>query len=204
MVLTDPAYRRRGYARSLLDHTVAVLLERGIEWLQLDATDMGAPLYRRSGFADQAAVERWRGIAMPRKMPPLPPAEAGVALDLAVFGANRSALLAALAPLGSAAIPRAGYAMSRPGSQARYFGPCAAESAADASLLLDHLLDGHAGQTVYWDLLPDNEAAVELARARGFARVRRLIRMKRRGAQRGLPLVPDISRTFAIAGFEFG
>jgi GNAT superfamily N-acetyltransferase len=59
MVLTDPAYRGRGFARRLMEHALEFLERRGVEWLKLDATDMGRPLYLKLGFEDEALVERW-------------------------------------------------------------------------------------------------------------------------------------------------
>jgi hypothetical protein len=51
----------------------------------------------------------------------------------------------------------------------------------------------------FWDLLPANAAAVELATEFGFAPVRRLVRMVRGERLRG-----DDTMVYAIAGFEFG
>jgi len=52
-VVTDPGYRRRGYARLL---TVALLdwfQERGIKRVELHATKEAEPLYRELGFAER-------------------------------------------------------------------------------------------------------------------------------------------------------
>src|SRR5512143_376832 len=49
MVLTDPAFRGRGYARRLMEHALEFLGRRGMEWIKLDATDMGRPLYLKLG-----------------------------------------------------------------------------------------------------------------------------------------------------------
>lgn len=204
MVLTDPVYRRRGFARRLMEHAIDALVARGVEWIKLDATEMGAPLYRQLGFEDEAPVERWRTQAAGESpaLSAMWPAE-GMEVDRQAFGPDRSGLLAVLAGTGVAVIPGEGYAMTRPGSQAAYFGPCVSRRPDTARALLAWSMARHAGQSVYWDLLPLNTAAARLAREWGFQPVRRLVRMVRPGVS-GAPLVHDDSMVYAIAGFEYG
>lgn len=52
---TEPAFRRRGLGRAVLRAVLAWFEERGIDNVELHATDQGAPLYRSEGF--------WRGSA---------------------------------------------------------------------------------------------------------------------------------------------
>ena len=203
MVLTDPAHRRRGFARSLVEHALEVLGARGIEWIKLDATEMGAPLYGQLGFEPECAIERWSRTAGPA--PATCHAEwssEATSLDRQAFGADRSELLAMLEPLGAAAREDA-YAMARPGTQAAYFGPCVSRTPGAGRDLLRWCLTAHAAEPVYWDLLPDNTAAVSLAREFGFAPQRRLTRMVRRGMP-AAPLDHDDSMVYASAGFEYG
>lgn len=205
MVLTDPAARRRGFARRLMEHALEALVARGTGWIKLDATEMGAPLYRELGFEDEGLVERWRAVSQCTggTIPAVWPAGCGD-LDRAAFGADRSRLLETLAPLGAGAIPGEGYAMARPGSQAAYFGPCVSRSPEKARELLAWFLGGHAGAPVYWDLPAQNAEALRLARAFGFEPVRRLVRMAKRGVPGAAPLARQDERVFAIAGFEYG
>jgi GNAT superfamily N-acetyltransferase len=205
MVLTDPAYRRRGFARQLTEHVIEALTARQMEWLKLDATEMGVPLYRQLGFEPECGIERWGTVA--GQAPRI--GELGWqgnwrALDRRAFGADRSELLAMLAPLGAAAVGDGGYAMARPGSQAAYFGPCVSRRAEAARELLEWFLTRHPQEPVYWDLLPGNTEAVWLAREFGFAPLRRLVRMVRPGVSGAAPLALDDSQVFAIAGFEYG
>ena len=205
MVLTDPAHRRLGFARRLMEHAIEALTARHVEWIKLDATEAGAPLYRQLGFDEESSVERWEAVAGDDSGIPHDAWPAGCGdLDRRAFGADRSQLLAALGPMGSTAIPGEGYAMARPGSVAGYFGPCAAWSEETARELVKWFLGRYAQQRVYWDLLPDSVEAVRLARAFGFKPVRRPVRMVRQGAPEAPPLAHDNSRIFAIAGFEFG
>jgi hypothetical protein len=73
-----------------------------------------------------------------------------------------------------------------------------------AGELLAWFLARHPQEPVCWDLLPANTEAVRLARACGFAPLRRLVRMVRPGVQGAPPLAHDDSQVFAIAGFEYG
>jgi GNAT superfamily N-acetyltransferase len=206
MVLTDPAYRGQGLARRLMEHTMEHLRRRNVNWIKLDATDMGRPLYARLGFRDEAAIERW--IRKPRPVPlcsALPgPFVLDSALDRKAFGADRSQLLRVLGGIESASIAGAGFAMGRAGSRAAYFGPCVARSADVARNLLTWFLNRHAEESVYWDILPGNAAAVQIARDFGFERARELVRMALADAADRAPLSNEDALAFATAGFEYG
>jgi ribosomal protein S18 acetylase RimI-like enzyme len=204
MVLTDPDHRRRGLGRRLMEHALATLAVRQVEWIKLDATDMGARLYRELGFDDEGPIERWCGPAGGQTGSAVVQAANWLSLDRPAFGADRSALLAELAPLGAASIAGEAYAMGRPGSKAAYFGPCLSRSPEAARELLVWFLARCPREQVYWDLLPTNTEAVRLARAFGFEPLRRLVRMVRRGHPGAAPLKRDDARVFAIAGFEYG
>jgi len=208
MVLTDPNYRRRGFGHKLMEHTLATLAALQVEWIKLDATEMGARLYRDLGFEEEAPIERWSGRwsrpAGVQAGNAVTEAGGWVSFDTSAFGADRSALLAMLAPLGAASIAGEAYAMGRPGSRAAYFGPCVSKFTESARELLIWFLTRRPGEPVYWDLLPANSEAVLLARACGFEPVRRLVRMVRRGQPGAVPLERNDRRVFAIAGFEYG
>ncbi len=206
MVLTDVSYRGRGFARRLMEHAIEYLRLRRVNWIKLDATDMGRPLYAQLGFRDEAAIERWI-----RKPQPFPTRSASAgpfvldsALDREAFGADRSELLRVLAGIESTSIAGAGFAMGRAGSRAVYFGPCAARSADVARDLLVWFLERHAEESVYWDILPGNSEAVRIARDLGFERVRELVRMTLAGAGDPAPLNSKDALVFATAGFEYG
>lgn len=203
MVLTDPAHRRQGHARRLMEHALEFLHQRQVEWIKLDATEMGHPLYLELGFEDEGSVERWAAVASwpPRELPPYEPEPH---LDLAAFGADRGALLACLAAGESGCNPGLGFAMGRPGANAFSFGPSVARDPETARLLLEWFLGRHPGETVYWDLLPENREAVRLAREFQFEPRRKLLRMVRPGASDAEPLAFDNSLVYATAGFEYG
>jgi GNAT superfamily N-acetyltransferase len=201
MVLTLPEFRGQGLARSLMERALQFLDGRGARCIKLDATSMGSPLYRKLGFVDECPIERWRRAPAPSSARELSSYEPDAARDFEAFGADRSRLLSRLATGEAASIPGRGYSMGRPGANAAYFGPCVAADAKTAERLLEWFLARHPGEPVYWDLLPENREAVQLARSFGFERTRELVRMAR-----GEPgaLRAGARQTYAIAGFEFG
>jgi GNAT superfamily N-acetyltransferase len=175
MVLTARQFRGQGIAGALLRHAIEDLAGRGVDWIKLDATEMGRPVYQRLGFEDECVIERWSRPGTPARNFPEEQRESD-----------------------------GGMAGGRPGSQAAYFGPCIADSPDAARDLLEWFLALHNGEAIYWDLFPSNASAVELARADGFTPLRRLTRMARRGRP-GIPARPtDVNRTYAITGFEWG
>lgn len=206
MVLTLPEFRGRGFARKLVERCLAHVDALGVACTKLDATEMGRDLYRRFGFEDERIVERW--MRQPRQVDGGGAAEGFVFepdLDHQAFGAKRHELVDALAVRGEAAsVLQRGYAMSRPGSRAAYFGPCVARDADAAQTLVRWFLARHGDEAAFWDLIPDNAAAVEIARAMGFAPVRRLVRMTRGSG--GASMLPGgaVNTVFALAGFEYG
>ncbi len=204
MVLTDPDYRGRGYARRLMKQALEYVAGRDVAWIKLDATDMGRPLYSSLGFEDECIVERWwRGGAQGTSAGWPGNTVLPLDLDAAAFGADRSDLLAKLSPYGCVAGTH-GYAMWRPGEKALYFGPCVARQEEEGRMLFDGFLSAHGDQDIFWDLLPGNSAAVRLASAAGFECRRRLTRMTLKGRGNASPPGNNDQYVYAIAGFEYG
>ena len=197
MVLTLPAFRGRGFARRVLEK---LLDELPVPLSRLDATDMGRPLYTKLGYEDEYAVERWiRTPSPPLPRVDLPPFTPELcALDREAFGYDRSALLTRLAGDGGTWSTANGFAMTRAGRNARFFGPCVAANDEDARLLLQAFLGEYAQEPVFWDLTEDK---AEFAREFGFTPVRRLIRMRRGAADH---TTAPARQVYALAGFEFG
>jgi hypothetical protein len=113
-------------------------------------------------------------------------------------------LLVALSRGESACVPEEGYAMGRPGTNAAYFGPCVARTPSAARASLEWFLARHTAEPVFWDILPHNRMALEMARYFGFERRRELVRMARKGAPPARDFEHNDSHVFALAGFEYG
>lgn len=204
MVLTHPQDRRRGLARQLMEHALAWLEQQGIEWIGLDATEMGEPLYRALGFEPAEPIERWAG--QPERPPAAGTLPAGYdpVLDAKAYGLDRRPLLDRLAGEGSVQLPGRGFAMWRAGREAWMFGPCIAVDPDTLQALLACCLAQQPGQLWFWDLLPANSLAVEIARQGGFQLRRRLVRMWRAGCP-GKPRPQFRTELiWATAGFEYG
>ena len=181
MVLTLPEYRGRGLARGLLGELLGRLRGMGIAQVKLDATELGAGLYREFGFMDEQPVERWE-----REGGPMPVAGNGL-----YEGEDR--VLRALARDGLIWTRAGGAMMARQGAVRSYLGPIVAPSQRVARELLRHV-DGAAA---YWDLLPEFSDARSLAWYLGFRPVRRLTRMSLGEGRKS----KDV---YGIAGFEYG
>jgi GNAT superfamily N-acetyltransferase len=175
MVLTHPAYRRRGYARTLVSHALDLAHNRAIPPIKLDATEQGLPLYESLGFRVEQAVERW-----------------GCDVDSLAPDKYRPHEIPAIVESG-------GFLLHRPGLRAHYLGPCIADTPQTAGRLFSRALRDIDAAHYFWDLLPANPAAADLARHLNFAPLRRLSRMVH-----GPNPASDESRIYAIAGFEWG
>jgi RimJ/RimL family protein N-acetyltransferase len=171
MVLTHPEYRRRGYARALVKLAVELAHDRSVATIKLDATDLGRPLYYDLGFRDEQPVERWGTDTVDAPGP----------LEVPQFNEP------------------GGYLLHRPGVRAHYLGPIVADGPATAERLVRRAIEEIAAPRYFWDLLPANRNAANVATRLGFAPVRRLMRMVL-----GPNPPRDESTIYGIAGFEWG
>ena len=94
--------------------------------------------------------------------------------------------------------------MSRPGSSARFLGPCIASGLDSARRLIAAVTGRYPEQPWFWDLLPDNQAAVELASEFGFTPRRKLFRMGVGAGCSARKLAANVNLQFATSGFEYG
>lgn len=176
MVLTHAEYRRRGFARTLVQQAVEIAHERDVHTIKLDATEQGRVLYQTLGFVDEQAVERWgRDVETIESIDKYRPGE------------------------GAPVVEPGGYLLHRPGLHAHYLGPCIADTPQTADRLVRRAMREIGADHYFWDILPANGAAVALAGELQFAPLRRLTRMVL-----GPNPPTDESRIYAIAGFEWG
>ncbi len=193
MVLTLPEFRGRGCASALMRAAMDHALGAGIDCIKLDATEAGAPVYRKFGFEDECVVERWRGTGS---------AETSVRgggepdwdLDREAFGADRRGLLESFP---ESFLEPFGHAMHRPGRTAAHFGPCVASDMETARSLALRAVQGDT----FWDLFAGHPRAIELAHSLRFTPARKLLRMSYKGRQLASQN-PEL--VYALAGFEWG
>ena len=180
MVLTDPDFRGRGFARQLME-TALLWLDSQVATVKLDATTMGEPLYRSLGFIEECPIERWFCE--------------GVEVGATVAGRYPGVLRHPAIPIDAVAECEGAWAGGRAGSGAWYFGPCYGTSNEAVELVARALLAGRGRAA--WDLFPHHGSAA-VAASLGFAPARRLMRMVR-GRVATTP-----ADVYAIAGFEWG
>jgi GNAT superfamily N-acetyltransferase len=217
MVLVAGPYRRQGLATRLMRRCIDELT--GARRVPvLDATPAGREVYRTLGFVDAWSYQRWShadwrggrgemappGVAIAAIAEPIPPALC--AYDAAVFGADRSPLLARLrSRLPHAALAAArngtavGLVLGREGRTATQIGPLIAEDEAIALALLTRSLEGLRGP-VFIDVVDSKRRITAWLQEKGFAPQRPLTRMLHQRRE----IFDDGIRTFAVAGPEFG
>ncbi len=192
LMSVHPALQRQGIGHVLLEHLLTWLDEQTCPSMLLDATPLGAPLYRHFQFVedDQTMVMHLtRRVSQPLQLSehvaPLRMEEwpALLAFDTPHFGAGRAAVLASyryeevsrvlVAHAGDGAI--SGYLIA----QARTLGPWVATNAESAEYLLQHAL------TLPFDVAPGvfvsahNIEALRLLTQYGFQPQRVLSHMRR-------------------------
>jgi len=199
MVLTKEKFQGRGFARRLLSEVLKLADEKKIETVKLDATDQGKPLYEKSGFRSEQPVERWArtGIGHEIRSPNVSPTK-WYEVDCAALGADRSELLKKLAERNAPWIAERSFLLGRSGTKTGYLGPCVGDAPHSVRLLIERFVQSTKA-AISWDLSPQNQTAVAIAKDFGFAPQRHLTRMVR-----GKDLRGKESSVYALAGFEFG
>jgi GNAT superfamily N-acetyltransferase len=214
MVLVAMAHRRRGLATRLLHRCIADIQGAGLI-PALDATPAGAEVYKPLGFQEAFGFARLAPSQVKIKAEPGPimvrPIEDSVwpalrAYDAAVFGADRSNILARMRgrlPIANLYAERdgriAGMLLGRDGRTASHLGPLIAEDDATATALLAQALSRIDG-SVYIDLADAKTGVRAFLESAGFVVQRPFTRMLLgRDAS-----FDDVARTYAVIGPEFG
>lgn len=213
MVLVAEEFRRLGIGTALLEAAIAAV--QGLGAVCLDATPAGKKLYDTLGFRDVVPLSRWLrqpGEAAPRPdslCQPLTEAmlPAAAEYDRPIFGANRTAILRALArravPLAYAAGHAgrlSGYCLGRYGSHSTQIGPVAADSLESARDLFLTALQPCSGQRVIVDIPLHQPDWIQFLRGLGFVEQRPFMRM----SLGNFTLAEQHAKQFAIAGPETG
>ncbi|RUW81228.1 GNAT family N-acetyltransferase [Mesorhizobium sp. M2A.F.Ca.ET.067.02.1.1] len=144
MVIVDKSMRGMGLGRRLMEQAFALAEDRP---LRLVATADGMPLYQKLGFAPSGTILQHQGnVAALGAADGVKPASANdlpeiKALDRDAYGADREALIDALAERGQFALIRRNgaieaYAAIRPFGRGEVIGPVIADSAEEAKALI--------------------------------------------------------------------
>ena len=194
LVAVDPSKQRRGVALALMEHLLSWFAELRCPVIQLDASEAGAPLYRRLGF-----VEDEKTLGFTQDDCVLRPAQserisllnvadipALTAFDTPIFGGERAAVFAAAL---AEAPERAFFARDSEGqisgylfAQRQVLGPWAAHTPADAEALLAAALALPFDGAIRTLTPGSNADAAKLLMRYGFSPRRILRRMRRGGA----------------------
>lgn len=186
MVLVHPDFRRQGIGTTLLEGAIHHLREeKGIACVRLDATPEGRPLYEGLGFRAEWGLRRWVREATGELFHPETQAtgelsEIHLALDRAVFGADRKELLQSLAvgSIRSHFSADGSFGFCREGERASYLGPVTAASTESGLELARELVNAApTDRPLFWDLPDPNTEATALAERLGFQPARVLTRM---------------------------
>jgi GNAT superfamily N-acetyltransferase len=191
----DPAYRRRGIARRMTETLVAAAEARGYEWLELDATPMGAPLYRQLGFADFGETIIYEGPTYGTTSPgvELVGPDQAVAIsdfDWSAFGADRSSTIGALfadPTVRMFAVRDQGVVTGYAAAREDRVAPWIASRPEDAMRLLDAARAAMAPMTAAAYVPSDNSPARAALELRGFTesvRCAHMVRGRRSPARR--------------------
>lgn len=165
MIIVSPDHQGAGIGKRLM---AGVFAQAGSRSLMLNATEAGAPLYVRYGFAPCGGVGQFNGDAL-AVAPPILRSDARLRagstadlpgierLDRAASGLPRRAMLAALLERGECAVlerdgKATGFSVLRRAGRGLVIGPVVAGDEADARTLIAHWLPGRQGQFMRVDI----------------------------------------------------
>jgi GNAT superfamily N-acetyltransferase len=187
-VITHHAHQGKGYARQLMVVLMDYLCGAGVQSVMLDATEFGQPLYASLGFRPLYRVNIYgatqefnltQSPARPYRAEHLPQI---VALDQAVMGVERPAVLAEMAERGWVRLAQAGdrvagYCLAQGDEALMHLGPWWDESTAGAELLLQTALASMPGTAVRINVPLPHAEAVALVERNGLFCLRGCTRM---------------------------
>lgn len=212
MVIVSPRAQGMGIGRRLM---AAVLNDLGDRTILLNATDDGAPLYRKLGFENIGPVFQHQGAAFAVPMAELIPDERVRPLgtkDMATLrdlarrasGMDRDALLDALVPGAQGVVltrsnEPVGFALFRRFGRGYVVGPTVAPDTGGAKALISHWLGSNAGMFCRLDI-PEESGLGGWLDELGLPCVGRVMRMVRGPEPKADPTVTVFSLTTQALG----
>lgn len=212
MVIVSPTAQGMGLGRQLMD---AVLNDLGDRTVLLNATDEGAPLYRKLGFEPTGSVFQHQGAAFSVPMAKLIPNERIRPLgtkDKATLrslvqratGMDRDALLDALVPRAQGVVltrsnQPVGFSLFRRFGRGYVVGPTIAPDTGGAKALISHWLGSNSGMFCRLDVPEESDLSAWLDKL-GLPCVGRVVRMVRGTRLPGDPSITTFSLTTQALG----
>lgn len=212
MVIVSPKAQGMGLGRQLME---AVLADLGDRTVLLNATDEGAPLYRKLGFSTVGPVFQHQGAAFAVPMAELIPDERvrplGAkdmptlhALARRATGMDRDALLDALVPGAQGVVltrcnEPVGFALFRRFGRGYVVGPTVAPDTGGARALISHWLGSNSGMFCRLDI-PEESGLGGWLDELGLPCVGRVMRMMRGPAPASDPSITTFSLTTQALG----
>lgn len=212
MVIVSPTAQGMGLGRQLMD---AVLNDLGDRTVLLNATDEGAPLYRKLGFEPTGSVFQHQGAAFSVPMAKLIPNERIRPLgtkDKATLrslvqratGMDRDALLDALVPGAQGVVltrsnQPVGFSLFRRFGRGYVVGPTIAPDTGGAKALISHWLGSNSGMFCRLDVPEESDLSAWLDKL-GLPCVGRVVRMVRGTRLPGDPSITTFSLTTQALG----
>lgn len=169
-LLVRPEARRHGIGRALMERAVSALLKSGVETIWLTASEEGAGLYHKLGFAVIDSVQRWTGCAAlnDAACPDPLDLESVRAVDRVGWGDRRESLLEVTCSRGRLHASSGGFICGQQWDDALQIGPWGCLIHSQAAQLMDQLLVAGEGK-VFLDVPAGNFSANDLLLRRGFA-----------------------------------
>ncbi len=222
MMLVSTAYRRRGIGRSLMQHALRHMEGLPVNTIRLDATALGAPLYRSLGFKDEFKLVRYAGKPQPAGRRIASQVDSGVSvmpfdptrasgpivdslcrIDRHAYGYDRRNLLTALLSEKQIDVWRAddesAYCLARPGREYRLIGPCVARENEQGVAIVESVIRNSTDQLHCIDVPSANQPACDLAESCSLRPHREFVRMRL-----GEPCREDEQLILASSGPEKG
>ena len=169
-LLVHPGARRHGIGRGLVERAISTLLKNGVETVWLTASQDGAGLYQKLGFAPIDSINRWTGKAALNQ--DLKPAALDIesvrAVDRVGWGDRREQLLQETCGRGRLHTSSGGFICCQHWSSGIQIGPWGCLIGTQAGQLLDQVL-AKGRDDIFLDVPAGNFSAGSLLSQRGFS-----------------------------------
>jgi len=175
-LIVDPDLRGQGVGRQLMEAALAALQRAGAESVWLTASQQGAPLYARLGFATVDTIRRWQGTGAVAQASADKLSQSAyrkmVSIDRHGWGDRRASILCDSLVAGACRSLDNGFIVTRPAPNGIQIGPWSALTADTATRLLHASFSPDpSASPVVLDLPEGNRHATDLLGRSGFSTI---------------------------------